>query len=180
MTHEAKNEIVNQIRSMALDLAIRLSQPEIDLDGDQLQIIEPNEVSSAAVYAALARGILRFRDNRGNYIAPSLLGEPAWDMLLYLFEVTADGKRASASSLCRAANVPHTTALRWTKKLISEGLVVQHDHPIDRRMAQLELTPHGLEVMCSYFLEQNPLRDIIQSLSRLAPNPAPTLPGKEA
>ena len=51
----------------------------------------------------------------------SIFADPAWDMLLDLMEAEIEQPRVAVSSLCIAAAVPATTALRWLKTLTEPG-----------------------------------------------------------
>lgn len=48
--------------------------------------------------------------------------------------------RVAVSSLCIAAAVPATTALRWIKTLTETGIFVRVDDPTDRRRVFIELS----------------------------------------
>lgn len=69
-----------------------------------------------------------------------LFGEPAWDMLLDLYIAKHTGKRISVSSLCAAASVPATTAIRWINIMVDKGLVSRDDDRTDGRRVFIELT----------------------------------------
>jgi DNA-binding MarR family transcriptional regulator len=49
--------------------------------------------------------------------------------------------RVPVSSLCIAADVPPTTALRWLKTLVQQGLFVRRADPHDGRRVFVELAP---------------------------------------
>lgn len=101
------------------------------------------ELVADQALAALAGQIYRFRRIRDGGIPQSLLGEPAWDMILDLFEKTVSGQSVSVSSACIAASVPGTTALRWLNVLLNEGLVERHSHKGDGRVSLVRLTNLG-------------------------------------
>jgi DNA-binding MarR family transcriptional regulator len=65
----------------------------------------------------------RGRRKREDFIPDVLLGEPAWDILLTLYIRDARRKPATVSSLCEAAAVCDTTALRGLRALEEERLV---------------------------------------------------------
>jgi DNA-binding MarR family transcriptional regulator len=72
-------------------------------------------------------------------------------MLLELFHAELMHRRVPVSSLCAAANVPATTALRWMKTLVEKGLVVRRDDPLDGRRVYVELQPRTSNALKRYF-----------------------------
>jgi DNA-binding MarR family transcriptional regulator len=53
----------------------------------------------------------------------------------------------SVSSLCIAAAVPTTTALRWIKQLADRGLLERRSDPADARRAFIALAPTAQAAM---------------------------------
>jgi DNA-binding MarR family transcriptional regulator len=84
--------------------------------------------------------LIHERRLRDQYFDPALFGEPAWDMLLDLYAARERGKRISVSSLCIAAAVPPTTALRWITLLESAGMIVRLNDLNDRRRVFVTLS----------------------------------------
>jgi len=68
------------------------------------------------------RNVIRARRLRARYFSQELFADPAWDMLLDLLQAEIAQLRVPVSSLCIAAAVPATTALRWLKTMVSQGL----------------------------------------------------------
>jgi hypothetical protein len=99
---------------------------------------------------AAVRGAIRARRLRDQFLEAALFADPAWDMLLDLFAARLEGDEVSVSSLCIAAAVPPTTALRWIGTLSDAGLVQRHDDPADRRRAFIALTPRAVNGMTGY------------------------------
>lgn len=83
--------------------------------------------------ATMVRQIIKLRRLRDNYFDPSLFADPAWDILLDLMAAKLEGVRVSVSSLCIAAAVPATTALRWISTMTENGLLVREHDPDDAR-----------------------------------------------
>jgi DNA-binding MarR family transcriptional regulator len=81
----------------------------------------------------------------------ALVANPCWDMLLDLYEKKTLGRVVSVSSLCIAAGIPTTTALRRIDILESEGLIRRSEDNADGRRVLLELTPAGAEKLAEYF-----------------------------
>lgn len=91
-----------------------------------------------------AMSILRFRKERTKTIAPDLLGEPAWEMLLELFCQFAGGAAISLKSLTIASGAAPSTALRQVDKLELEGLIKRQPSLTDGRVTLITLTKQGV------------------------------------
>lgn len=103
--------------------------------------------------ALKAQVLTHQRARRAAHVPPSLLGEPAWDMLLDLFMQFAGGAKVSTTSLCLSSRVPASTALRHIGQLEEHGLVRRSASAFDRRVTFVELTDRGVLAIGSY-LEQ--------------------------
>lgn len=97
----------------------------------------------------LAR-IVKARRLRGRHFDPTLFADPAWDMLLDLMVARIAGKPVAVSSLCIAAAVPATTALRWIRMLTDAGLFVRHADPNDGRRVFIDLSEDAAAAMRAY------------------------------
>ncbi len=94
------------------------------------------------------------RRSRDRCFAANIFAEPAWDMLLDLYVQHHRGRPVSIHSLCIAAAVPATTALRWIGKLDDCGLVARERSARDHRVIHVALTDHGLAAMERYLSER--------------------------
>lgn len=97
------------------------------------------------------RQIIANRQARGRFFDPALFGDPAWDMLLDLTAAHGEGAQVSVTSLCIAAGVPATTALRWLTQMVESGIFLRVPDPIDRRRAFIALSDKSLAAMSGYF-----------------------------
>jgi hypothetical protein len=119
----------------------------------------PRPVESASVRdmppvsAETVRSVIRARRLRGRYFPEDLFADPAWDMLLDLLQAEISQLRVPVSSLCIAAAVPATTALRWLKTLVQEGVFVRRADPHDGRRVFVELAPESSQALRRYFAE---------------------------
>ncbi|HTU12005.1 MAG TPA: hypothetical protein VMG08_14035 [Allosphingosinicella sp.] len=104
----------------------------------------------AAADAAYIRAIIRGRRLRDQYFRIDLFADPAWDILLDLMAARLEGKRVPVSSLCVAAAVPATTALRWIKLLAERGLIVRIVDPTDRRRSHVALAEETARTLGAY------------------------------
>ncbi|HEU0311150.1 MAG TPA: MarR family winged helix-turn-helix transcriptional regulator [Sphingomicrobium sp.] len=99
------------------------------------------------------RQVIRARRLRARFFDEELFADPAWDMLLDLLQAEIAQHRVPVSSLCIAAAVPATTALRWIKSMTDAGLFKRRADPHDGRRVFVELSPQASEAMRRYFGE---------------------------
>jgi DNA-binding MarR family transcriptional regulator len=99
------------------------------------------------------RQVIRARRLRARFFDEELLADPAWDMLLDLLQAEIAQHRVPVSSLCIAASVPATTALRWIKTMTDVGLFRRRADPHDGRRVFVELSPSASDAMRRYFAE---------------------------
>ena len=135
---------IKQLERRLADLEAILALPEdptgsLDYSDDALATV------AARLYTA--------RRRRARYFDPAIFADPAWDMLLDLFIARVRGKRVRTISLCVAAGVPGTTALRWIAMLEERSLIERHLDAEDRRVRLIALTSHGYKLMRRYLLE---------------------------
>jgi hypothetical protein len=100
--------------------------------------------------AARVRSIIRARRLRDQFFGTDLFADPAWDMLLDLMAAKLEGQQVAVSSLCIAAAVPATTALRWIKALVDRGLFLRVGDPQDGRRIHIELADEAASALDSY------------------------------
>ena len=106
-----------------------------------------------AVSADTVRSVIRARRLRSRFFPEELFADPAWDMLLDLLQAEVSHLRVPVSSLCIAAAVPATTALRWLKAMVSQGIFIRRADPHDGRRVFVELAPDASGALRRYFSE---------------------------
>ncbi|HVM23426.1 MAG TPA: MarR family winged helix-turn-helix transcriptional regulator [Sphingomicrobium sp.] len=122
------------------------------------QTSEPSARGDAPVVAQeTVRSIIRARRLRARYFSEELFADPAWDMLLDLLQAEIAQLRVPVSSLCIAAAVPATTALRWLKTMVDHDLFVRRADPHDGRRVFVELAPEASHALRRYFAEIGPV-----------------------
>ncbi len=109
--------------------------------------------ATAPLDPARLRQAIRARRARERFFPADLFGEPAWDMLLDLALAAAEARDVAVSSLCIAAAVPTTTALRWIKNLCDAGLFERRDDPRDARRAFVSLSEGARQAMARYLAQ---------------------------
>lgn len=123
--------------------------------------LAPEETARASeappISAEMVRSVIRARRLRARYFQEDLFGDPAWDMLLDLLQAEIAQLRVPVSSLCIAAAVPATTALRWLKTMVGQGLFIRRSDPHDGRRVFVELAPEASSAMRRYFADVGPV-----------------------
>jgi DNA-binding MarR family transcriptional regulator len=99
------------------------------------------------------RSLIKLRRLRDNYFDKDLFADPAWDIMLDLYASDLERKRVSVSSLCIAAAVPPTTALRWIGSMTDAGILLREQDQSDARRVFIVLSDHVKEKLNSYLQE---------------------------
>jgi hypothetical protein len=130
--------------------AILASLSEEEAAAAAMRPAEGAEKNETGVDAATIRAMIRARRLRDQYFRGDLFADPAWDMLLDLMAARLEKNRVAVSSLCIAAAVPATTALRWIKALTDRGLFVRSADPQDGRRVYIELSDDTARALATY------------------------------
>lgn len=101
--------------------------------------------------ARYLRDIIKTRRMRDHYFDATLFADPAWDILLDLLAARLEGKKVSVSSLCIAAAVPPTTALRWLTGMTESGILERKHDPNDARRVFIALSDDSAAKLTGYF-----------------------------
>jgi len=114
---------------------------------------EANYGQTVEIPIESVRDLIRARRVRARYFSDELFADPAWDMLLDLFRAEIAQQQVSVLSLCIAAAVPATTALRWIKTMTDADLFHRRADSHDHRRVFVELSRAGSNIMRNYFSE---------------------------
>ncbi|APZ97429.1 hypothetical protein BWQ93_02185 [Sphingopyxis sp. QXT-31] len=112
---------------------------------------EPDPRTVQRQRAKAVRRMIRERRLREQFFPADLFADPAWDMLLDLYASQLERRPVSVSSLCIAAAVPATTALRWIKTMTDAGLFSREPDLNDGRRIFIDLAQSAYEGMEEYF-----------------------------
>ena len=146
---ERLRQLSDEVSRIAATLARLSTGPaQAPARAELAAIIAAPEISADAV-----RTVIRARRLRARFFPEHLFADPAWDMLLDLLQAEIAQLRVPVSSLCIAAAVPATTALRWLKTLVQQGLFVRRADPHDGRRVFVELAPEASAALRRYFAE---------------------------
>lgn len=111
-----------------------------------------NNVVPSAPASQNLREIIKLRRLRDRFFQPDLFADPAWDILLDLKAAAQEGQQVSVSSLCIAAAVPPTTALRWITAMTENKMLVRRQDPSDARRVFIELSQETSARLDDYFV----------------------------
>jgi hypothetical protein len=145
-----------RLRRLSEEVA-RIAGALAELSSSRKSVVQaaPSEFPVGAgeceVSAGLVRTLIRVRRLRDQFLPGGLFADPAWDMLLDLLAARLERSRVAVSSLCIAASVPATTALRWIRTLTEHGLFVRRADPEDGRRIFIELSDSASDAMTAYF-----------------------------
>ena len=154
---ERLRQLSEEVSRIASTLA-RLSTGPTTTAATPLRALEPVAAGDVPPLSAeTVRNVIRARRLRARYFSQELFADPAWDMLLDLLQAEIAQLRVPVSSLCIAAAVPATTALRWLKTMVSQGLFVRRADPHDGRRVFVELAPETSHALRRYFAEVGPV-----------------------
>jgi DNA-binding MarR family transcriptional regulator len=106
--------------------------------------------AAPALDSEFVRSLIRERQRRSAAFGADLFANPVWDMMLDLLAARLEGRAVRTSSLCIAAGVPGTTALRWIRELTERGLFVRVPDPLDGRGILIELSNDAAERLLAH------------------------------
>lgn len=145
---ERLRQLSDEVGRIASTLARLSTGPAAPAKPVEMPASESPDVSADTV-----RSVIRARRLRSRFFPEDLFADPAWDMLLDLLQAEIAQLRVPVSSLCIAAAVPATTALRWLKSMTEQGLFVRRADPHDGRRVFVELSAQASSALRRYFVE---------------------------
>ena len=116
----------------------------------RLAATQTEPAADQPIDAALVRRLLRLRRDRDRHFPSEIFADPAWDMMLDLVASRLEGRRVAVSSLCIAACVPTTTALRWIRSLSEAGIFDRATDPADARRTWISLSAQASDGMMAW------------------------------
>jgi DNA-binding MarR family transcriptional regulator len=150
VTRESSSARLRQLSDEVSRIAATLAR--LSTGPGQTPVERPEPAGDAPpVSLETVRQVIRARRLRVRYFDEELFADPAWDMLLDLLQAEIAQHRVPVSSLCIAAAVPATTALRWIKSMTDAGLFRRRADPHDGRRVFVELAPPASEALRRYF-----------------------------
>jgi DNA-binding MarR family transcriptional regulator len=149
-----KNEDASQRLQQLSDEVSRIATTLARMSSGPLQAggqTNRQDNSKPAPSMNIIQGLIRARRLRGRFFSEELFADPAWDILLELLLAEVGQWRVPVSSLCVAAQVPTTTALRYISSMTETGLLCRRADPTDGRRVFVELSPQASDALHRYF-----------------------------
>ena len=120
-------------------------------EGEDYEAVRDGSDRPRLPEAAVLRKLIKARQLRMRFLDAQLFADPAWDILLDLAAARAERQQVCVTSLCIAAGVPATTALRWIGQMVDADLLVRVSDPHDRRRAYIALADSTADALARYF-----------------------------
>jgi hypothetical protein len=144
---------LRQLSEEVSRIATTLARLSTGPQAEPRRVVAPPTADIPEISPETVRAVIRARRLPARYFPEELFADPAWDMLLDLLQAELSHLRVPVSSLCIAAAVPATTALRWLKTMVQEKLFVRRADPHDGCRVFVELAPETSYALRRYFAE---------------------------
>lgn len=148
--------ISEKVRSSVLQVRLQLEQLATQLDQLAFGALvrntlnpdtpEPTQFSRQRQLDVL-RAIRELDAGRSSMLGPFAEQQPGWNIVAELYECMLTNSTVSITSLCLAADVPVSTALRKIESLIEAGYVERTADMADRRRINAALTESGVQLV---------------------------------
>lgn len=142
---------VGRIARTLATLSVSAPMPHENVSDIRTAFMGEPMMLDAEPNAGEVRSVIRMRRLRDRFFDRDLFADPAWDMLLDLMAARIERVQVAVSSLCIAACVPPTTALRWIKAMTDSGLFDRIADPEDGRRIFIRLSDAAAASMTRYF-----------------------------
>ena len=138
------------------DECTRLTRQIRHLQEELARFAMPPEKYESAPQQSVRRSttaarILKLRTRRNEIFGKGIFGEPAWDMLLQLYDAQLEGRTEYVTGLCAGPGVPPSTVLRWVRCLLEQEWIERKLDPRDQHRVAVSLTSKGLDAMERFF-----------------------------
>jgi DNA-binding MarR family transcriptional regulator len=107
-----------------------------------------NDATMAVVASVSA--LIAARKARGALFPKNWFSDPAWDILLFLYQAHLSGECITVGNISEGCDSRPTTTIRWVDILESYKLVTRRRCELDSRRAFIQLTDGGIDAMNRY------------------------------
>lgn len=112
--------------------------------------ISSSPVSSQPSKASTVTMLIAARKARGALFPNNWFSDPAWDILLYLYQARLEGNCLTVGDISAGADIRPTTTIRWIDIIESYSLITRRRCEIDSRRVFIDLSATGYESMNRY------------------------------
>lgn len=105
----------------------------------------------AMTHRASVATVIQGRQARAQFMPENWFSDPAWDILLHLYEAHLDGVERTVGDLGSFANTSPATTNRWLDVLFSRGWISRRRCERDQRRTFVSLTEVGTNTVDAYF-----------------------------
>lgn len=98
-------------------------------------------------HRAMVEGIIRVREARARFMPENWFSDPAWDILLRLYQAYLDGLERTVGDLGSFASTSPATTIRWLDVLSNRGWIHRRRDERDQRRVFISLNEIGAEQM---------------------------------
>lgn len=162
-------------------MSIRTLVNEIEPFVEQIDSHSPlreNVIDRPKLRLRFVRALIAGRRQRNSALENVDFGEPGWDIILDLYQASLSGRRTAVSSLCIAANVPATTALRYISSMTQRGLLMRDPDPMDGRRVFIRLSDQLEKAIEQYFDQM--LEQVVGLVAQSQTDHSSSKPGNNA
>lgn len=117
-------------------------------EGSLEQIIR---TKTAMGHRASVATVIRGRRARAQFMPENSFSDPAWDIVLHLYEAHLEEVEHTVGDLGSFANTSPATTNRWLDVLFARGWIHRRRCERDQRRVFVSLTETGTEAMNAYF-----------------------------
>jgi DNA-binding MarR family transcriptional regulator len=99
----------------------------------------------------IVEATIRMRRERSSQFPADWFSDPAWDILLFLFECHLKGAKSTVGEVGAGTDNRPTTAIRWLDIIEAAGMLDRHRCLTDTRRVFVFLNEKGVSAMRLYF-----------------------------
>ena len=156
----------SQLRAMAHEMLALADRIEEKYTLRQSRVMVYEFASMQALAASASKQLCDRQRRQASFEnLTEIFGEPAWDMLLYLFVRGCEKKRVRKTDLTSVSGAAHSTAMRYVEVLADAKLIEVERCDTDHRVQFISLTVEGKVRMSNCLsrqmrVERNGLEDL--------------------
>lgn len=109
-----------------------------------------SKMASAPEFTSRLKQIYAAQRIRRKTFDTPLIGDPAWEILLYVFIATSESRAVTVGEACQIESASQATAQRYVNYMVDRGLLQRSPNASDKRSSILTISESGISKMISY------------------------------